>query len=129
MKNPHVNKGNRDAKPQIVGFYKTDYTLDKVKENIKPYLGMVEVDKYMSIFPTLENFFLAAKKGTPYITEMLPIIADILAHPDKVPKMLQGLKLKGIRNDANNHCFFIACQMVLQARQAEIDTANKNTYR
>jgi hypothetical protein len=77
----------------------------------------------------METFFLAAKKGTPYITEMLPIITDILTHTDKVPDMLRDIKVKGIRNDANNHCFFIAAQMVLQARQKQIDAANKNIYR
>lgn len=39
---------------------------------------MVEVDRYMSTFPTLETFFLAAIKaikGTYYLNEMLPIVA------------------------------------------------------
>jgi hypothetical protein len=31
MENPQVNRGNGDAKPQVVGFYKIDYNLDKGK--------------------------------------------------------------------------------------------------
>jgi hypothetical protein len=52
-KNMHVNRGNKGIKPQVVGFYALEYTLDKEKENIKPFPGMNEVDKYMSIFPSI----------------------------------------------------------------------------
>jgi hypothetical protein len=38
---------------------------------------MVEVDRYMSIFPAMEDYFIAAKKEAPYITEIIAKIIEI----------------------------------------------------
>jgi hypothetical protein len=84
--NPHVNRGNQDVEPQVVGFYKPDFTFDKAKENKKPFPGMVEVDKFMNIFPTLDDYFIAAKKGTPFITELIAKIAEIFTNHEKIKK-------------------------------------------
>lgn len=65
--NPYVNRGNKGFRPQLVAFYAYDHTFDKVKENIKPFPGMNEVDRYMNIFPTLEEYFIAADKNTLFI--------------------------------------------------------------
>jgi hypothetical protein len=51
--NPYVNRGNRGIKPQVVGFYSSDYSFAKEKENIKPFKGMEEVDKFTTLFPAL----------------------------------------------------------------------------
>jgi hypothetical protein len=60
MRNPYVNRGNRGVKPQVVGFYEFYHTLSKKKENLKPFAGMQEVDKYMAIFPSMEDYYIAA---------------------------------------------------------------------
>ncbi len=51
--NPYVNRGNRVIKPQVFGFYSPDYSFEKEKENIKPFKGMEEVDKLITVFPAL----------------------------------------------------------------------------
>jgi hypothetical protein len=38
---------------------------------------MEEVDKYMTIFPTVESYFLAAKKQSDFIIAMIYEINDI----------------------------------------------------
>jgi hypothetical protein len=67
MRNPYVNRGNRGIKPSVVGFYSFDHTLEKRKENLKNFAGMHEVDKYMNIFPSMEDYFIAAQKGATFI--------------------------------------------------------------
>jgi hypothetical protein len=42
---------------------------------------MSEVDKYMAIFPSLEEYFIAANKNTPFITELIQRIASIIKNP------------------------------------------------
>lgn len=60
INNPYVNRGNRGIQPQVIGFYSIDHTLEKSKENLKPFEGMHEVDKYMAVFPSMESYFVAA---------------------------------------------------------------------
>lgn len=40
MTNPYVNRGNRGIKPQVVGFYSLDYSLEKTKEKLRPAAGL-----------------------------------------------------------------------------------------
>lgn len=51
LTNRIVNRGNKYAKPQVVGFYNPKYVQDKKKFNIKPFEGMEEVDRYITEFP------------------------------------------------------------------------------
>jgi hypothetical protein len=64
-----------------VGFYSLDYTSEKVKEKIKPFPGMHPVDKYMSLFPAMENYFIAAEKKTPFMAKLLVRMAKLLKNP------------------------------------------------
>lgn len=70
-KNPYVNRGNRGVKPQIVGFYSIDVTADKKKVNLKPFKGMHQVDRYVNLFPAMEDYFMAALPGTVFMAEMI----------------------------------------------------------
>jgi hypothetical protein len=69
--NPYVNRGNRGAKPQVVGFYSFGLTAAKQKENLKPFAGMEEVDKFMNVFPVMEDYFVAAYKRTEFLTKLI----------------------------------------------------------
>ncbi len=69
--NPYVNRGNRDIRPQVVGFYSFDLTAAKQKENLKLLEGMEEVDKYMNIFPVMEDYFVSAYKRTEFLTKVI----------------------------------------------------------
>lgn len=62
--NQYVNRGNRIMRPRIVGFYSPYYSPKKAKENIRPFKGMWEVDRYITIFPAMESYFIAAEKNT-----------------------------------------------------------------
>ncbi len=79
--NLYVNRGTRGVKPQVVGFYASKFTLDKEKQNIKPFPGMHEVDKYMIMFPSIEEYFVAADKNTPFITEIIAKIPVVIKNP------------------------------------------------
>ena len=76
--NPYVNRGNRGIKPQVVGFYSFSFTAAKQKENIKPFKGMEEVDKYMNIFPTMEDYFVSAYKKTEFLSRLISNIYELL---------------------------------------------------
>lgn len=39
------------------------------------------MDKYMSIFPALENYFIAAEKKTPFMIKLLVRITRLLRNP------------------------------------------------
>ncbi len=79
--NKYVNRANRGVRPQIVGFYSFDRTLDKVKEDIRPFEGMNEVDRYTAVFPSLEPYFIATDKGTPFVSELIAAISQLLSFP------------------------------------------------
>jgi hypothetical protein len=61
--NMHVNRGNFDATPQVVGFFSPYYSLSQEKLNKQIYPGMERVDRYAVLAPTLESYFVAARKG------------------------------------------------------------------
>ncbi len=42
---------------------------------------MSEVDKYIAIFPSMEEYFIAANKKTPFITELIHRISSIIKNP------------------------------------------------
>lgn len=65
----------------MVGFYSPYYSSFKVKENIKPFPGMNEVDKFMTIFPALENYFIAAEKNTQFIGKVIDKVTSLLLSP------------------------------------------------
>jgi hypothetical protein len=127
-RNRYVNRANRGVKPQIVGFYSLDHTLDKVKEDIRPFAGMNEVDRYTAAFPSLEPYFIAADKGTPFITELIATIAQLL-------RVSQSFKRRHFRlqrlsgDDIFTEYFYISVQIMLQNRQKQIDGANKDPFR
>jgi hypothetical protein len=128
VRNSFVNRANRGIKPQIVGFYSPDHTLDKVKEDIRPFAGMNDVDRYTAAFPSLEPYFIAADKGTPFITELIATIAEFLGKPQNFKRhnfLLQ--KLRG--DDIFTEYFHISVQIVLQNQQKQIDSANKDPSR
>lgn len=60
MRNPYVSRGNRGVWPKVVGFYSANQTFEKKKENIMPFEGMNEVDRYVTLIPAMEEYFIAA---------------------------------------------------------------------
>jgi hypothetical protein len=44
---------------------------------------MNDVDKYMIIFPTLENFFMSATKNTRLLPTLIDKIARLLLKPNE----------------------------------------------
>jgi hypothetical protein len=106
----------------VVGFYSLEYTLDKEKENIKPFPGMNEVDKYMSLFPSMEEYFIAADKNTAFITEIIDKITTVIKNPEVYQRKKNEYKVKKITgNDPFFEFLYISSQMVLQDRQKLID--------
>jgi hypothetical protein len=127
-RNIFVNRANRGVQPRIVGFYSMSHTLDKVKEDIRHFAGMNEVDRYTAAFPSLEPYFIAADKGTPFITELIETIVELLRMPENFKRSHFRLqKLRG--DDIFTEYFHISVQIVLQNRQRQIDAANKDPFR
>ena len=84
---------------------------------------MVEVDKYMSIFPSMEEYFIAANKHTAFITEIIAKIPIVVKSPEVYQQKKNEYRVKKITGNNNYFEFlFIASQMVLQDRQKLIDT-------
>lgn len=44
---------------------------------------MNEVDKFMTIFPAMENYFIAAEKNTEFIDKVIDKITSLLLSPEK----------------------------------------------
>jgi hypothetical protein len=84
-----VNRGNPDAKPQVVGFYSPFYSSDIKKEQKRLKAGMEEVDRYMVIFPAIESYFIAAKERAEFIGRVLEDMISILRFPKSVNKDIE----------------------------------------
>jgi hypothetical protein len=130
VRNQYVNRGNRGIKPQVVGFYVPYYSFEKAMENIKPFEGMYPVDKYMLIFPSLEDYFIAAAPNSPFLNALLTQITELLTNPGNFKRERGKYKLNRLNgNDIYYEYIFIASQIVLQEKQKQIDQANIDQYR
>jgi hypothetical protein len=130
VRNKYVNRGTRGIKPQVVGFYSQDYSFDKIKENIKPFTGMNGVDKYVTLFPALEDYFIAAEKNTRFMTSLIAKIGKLLMNPLDFKRERGHYHLNNLKGeDIYYEYFLIAVQTVLQDKQKQIDLANIDKYR
>lgn len=68
--NIYVNRGHTEIEPKVVGFYSiyTSSKADKLKTK-KP--GMEEVQRYMILIPTMEDYFMAAVKQSEFIRDII----------------------------------------------------------
>jgi hypothetical protein len=115
VRNPYVNRGNRDIKPQVVGFYVPYYSFEKAKENIRPFEGMHPVDKYRLIFPSLEDYFMAAVPESGFLGALLTQISKLLTDPSDFKRERGKYKLNRLNGDDMYYEYiFIASQIVLQ---------------
>ncbi len=121
-RNPYVNRGNRGFKPQIVGFYSIDRTDGKRKENLRPFKDMVEVDKYTTIFPSMEDYFIAALKGTTFIAELIRAFEYTF--------LWRNIQIMYVFMGKDYYEYFSSTvKMILRNKQAEIDETNKESFR
>jgi hypothetical protein len=121
--NIYANHGNRGIKPQVVGFYSSDYSFEKHKEAIKPFDGMHDVDRYMTLFPALENYFIAAEKSAAFIARIIERIVKLLQKPDSFKRERGHYKLNNLKGeDMYYEYFLLAVQTTLQDKQKEIDS-------
>ena len=96
------------------------HTFDKAKEDIRPFEGMHEVDRYTAAFPSLEPYFIAADRGTAFIIELINAIERLII----TPNLFNGrhFRLQQLRGDnLLAEAFYIAGQIVLQETQSHLD--------
>lgn len=128
--NPYVNRGNRGIKPQVVGFYSFDYSLEKSKEKLKPSAGLEETDKFVTVFPALEDYFIAAQRDTRFLRRLLEEMEGLLRRPEEFLREKIHYKLVNLKGeDIYYEYFLIAAQVVLQQRQTAIDAAKLDGFR
>ena len=128
--NPYVNRGNRGIRPQVVGFYSFDYSLEKTREKLKPSAGLEETDKYVTVFPALEDYFIAAQKDARFLRRLLEEMEKLLREPGEFQREKVHYKLVNLKGeDIYYEYFLIAVQVVLQERQRTIDAARLDGFR
>ena len=82
----------------------------------------------MAIFPTMEEYFIVAQKGTPFIKEMIEAIEKLFYSYWRFKN--RHFRLNNLSFDKTyDQYFYLASQIVLQKRQTQIDQTNKNSYR
>jgi hypothetical protein len=92
-----VNRGNPDAKPQVVGFYSPLYSSEIKKEQKRLKQGMEEVDRYMVLFPSIESYFIAAKERAEFIGRVIEEMISILLFPKSVAKDIEEGKYEYLK--------------------------------
>jgi hypothetical protein len=65
----------------VVGFYSPYYSSEMAKENIKPFEGMNEVEKFMVVYPAMERYFIAADRNTTLVGKVVEKISSLLLEP------------------------------------------------
>lgn len=91
---------------------------------------MEEVDRYMVLIPTIENYFIAAEKGAQFIGKLIEESISILLTPESIKKDIAEKKYSYIHIDDHDvyyQYFLLASQRVLLKRQSELDSSSKDS--
>lgn len=83
----------------------------------------------MVVIPSVEVYFLAAKQKSEFVQRFIEEMIDILAFPQQISQDIKDRKYEyyHIENrDVYFHYYVLAGQRVLQAKQKEIDSKNKD---
>ena len=77
---PYLNVGDKiDSKiqPQCFGFFNQEFSSHRRKANVK---RQFEFEKYLHLFPSLEDEFLACAKSSEYLRRLIEAYIDILRY-------------------------------------------------
>jgi hypothetical protein len=91
---------------------------------------MEEVDRYTTVFPSMENYFMAAEGNTTFLTEVISKIYTFLENPKSFELQKSNYSLVNFKGtDLYYEYFLIAVQTILQDKQKEMDSVQVNEYR
>jgi hypothetical protein len=117
-KNPYVNRGSREAKPQYIGFF--DINAGSIMEKVNKSHAVSDYERYMVRFPGVESNFLVGVRGGEFLESVLEEYARVVSNRKYLKSMMGAFDLKIGKlseNDALSRAFTFAAHIVLQVKQ------------